>query len=226
MPEPIRRLNSESTNWLGRVLLTIFLGALLALGIAVFTGDFPSTTISSLSTIVLVAVTGVYAYLTWKLVTETRQARKDENAPVIVLQVNSLGPKIVNVGNGTAVNFHAVLRLEPADKNRVSQENQPSLSIRKEYIPDGEEIWITDRPFVNVPDGNSSVHSTYETLSIDANYYDVLGNSFTREMEYPLDDLRSDELPEKPPLQDIANQLASINTTLEKAERTIEQDSK
>lgn len=219
MPEPIKEPEPEGTNWTGAVLLGSLLALLLILSIAVFTGYLAAATVNSLSTIALVGITGVYAYLTWRLVSETHQARKDENAPVIILQVDSYGPKILNVGNGTAVDLSADLELHPTDSDSYTGENRPSLSIDREYLPVGEEIWITDRPFLNLPDEDSSVHNSYQKLSVEASYYDVLGNAFTPEKEYSLDELGGDEIPEKTPLQDIATELAAINTTLEKGQR-------
>jgi len=71
--------------------------------------------------IVLVFITGVYVFLTWQLVKETRQAREAERKAYIAVFPVPMGQahakvRIQNLGRGPALDIHATLELVGSSK--------------------------------------------------------------------------------------------------------------
>ena len=85
--------------------------------------------VSTGSSVILALVTAAYVILTWSLVTETRDARKQEVMPIFALElegyaVGALGPKLKNIGNGPATSVSATFKLEPnGQEHQVSSKN-------------------------------------------------------------------------------------------------------
>jgi|GEM_PF-4782491 len=132
--------------------------------------------INSVSTVVLVIVTGVYAYLTWGMVRETRRARKQEVSPVMNLDVEpfsagAVAPKIENIGNGPAIDVDGTVKLHPGgEEHEIQSKNIPSGDFTGSVAPQiGEDS-----------------HEEYESLVVEGSYRDVLGDRGTFEEEYDL----------------------------------------
>ncbi|WP_134670423.1 helix-turn-helix transcriptional regulator [Halorussus marinus] len=133
--------------------------------------------INAVSTVVLVIVTGVYAYLTWGMVRETRRARKQEVTPVMNLDVEpfSIGawaPKIENIGNGPAIDVNGTVKLHPdGEEHEIQTKNIPSGDFTGSLSPNVSE----------------NTHEEYESLVVEGSYRDVFGDRDTFKETYELD---------------------------------------
>jgi hypothetical protein len=133
--------------------------------------------ISAISTVVLVIVTGVYAYLTWGMVRETRRARKQEVMPVINLDVEpfSIGawaPKIENIGNGPAIDVTGTVTLEPGGEEH---------EIQSKNIPAGDFTGSLE------PQIGEDTYKDYDSLTVEGSYTTVFGDQDTFRETYDLE---------------------------------------
>ena len=134
-------------------------------------------TINAVSTIVLVIVTAAYVFLTWGMVKETRQARKQEVMPVMNLDVEpfSIGawaPKIENIGNGPALDVTGTVKLEPDGEE---------YELQSKNIPAGDFSGAIN------PQVSEDTHEEYDSLAIEGSYTDVFGERNTFEETYALE---------------------------------------
>ncbi|WP_408957557.1 hypothetical protein [Natrinema sp. 74] len=133
--------------------------------------------INAVSTVVLVIVTGVYAYLTWGMVRETRRARKQEVTPVMNLDIEpfSIGawaPKIENIGNGPAIDVDGTVKLHPGgEEHNIQTKNIPSGDFTGSLSPQIAE----------------DAHEDYESLVVEGSYRDVFGDRDTFKETYDLE---------------------------------------
>ncbi|WP_436929086.1 hypothetical protein [Halosimplex halobium] len=124
------------------------------------------------SSVILALVTAAYVILTWSLVTETRDARKQEVMPIFALElegysIGAMGPKLKNIGNGPATSVSATFQLKPGgEEHQVSSKN----------VAPGDFVGSLD-PKVPV---NSD--SGFEELRVSGTFTNVFGE------EKPLDD--------------------------------------
>ena len=124
------------------------------------------------SSLMLALVTTAYVILTRSLVTETRDARKQEVMPIFALElegyvVGALGPKLKNIGNGPATSVSATFQLKPnGQEHQVSSKN----------VAPGDFVGSLD-PKVPVDSD-----SDFEELRVTGTYTNVFGD------EKPLDD--------------------------------------
>jgi len=87
------------------------------------------TFVNTGSSVILALVTAAYVILTWSLVIETRDARKQEVMPIFALEpegyaLGALGPKLKNIGNGPATSISATFQLKPdGQEHQVSSKN-------------------------------------------------------------------------------------------------------
>lgn len=136
-----------------------------------------ASTINASATVILVLVTAVYAFLTWRMVVETRRARQQEVTPVFNLSVKpiSIGawaPAIENVGNGPALDVEATLTLEPGgEEHRVETKN----------IPEGDFAGSMN------PRIGEDTHEEYDSLVVEGEYTDVFGERSTFDESYDLE---------------------------------------
>jgi DNA-binding transcriptional ArsR family regulator len=133
--------------------------------------------INAVATVILVLVTGVYVFLTWGMVKETRSARKQEVTPVMNVDVEpfSIGawaPKIENVGNGPALDVSGTVKLEPDGEE---------YDLRSKNIPAGDFTGAMN------PRVSEETPEEYETLKVEGKYTDVFGDTKPFEAEYDLE---------------------------------------
>ncbi|WP_152420752.1 hypothetical protein [Haloferax sulfurifontis] len=121
--------------------------------------------VSTGSSVILALVTAAYVILTWSLVTETRDARKQEIMPIFALEmegyaVGALGPKLRNIGNGPATSVSATFQLKPS-----GQEHQAS----SKNVAPGDFVGSLDPKVPVDPD------SDFEELCVSGTYTNVFG---------------------------------------------------
>lgn len=160
------------------LLIGILLGLLVAVYIILSYPDLigvsrPLTGLRSFvntgSSVILALVTAAYVILTWSLVTETRNARKQEIMPIFALDlegyaIGALGPKLKNIGNGPATSVSATFRLEPKGQaHQVSSKN----------VAPGDFIGSLKPEVPADPD------SEFEELLVSGTYTNVFGEKKT-----------------------------------------------
>jgi len=133
--------------------------------------------VNAISTVVLVIVTGVYAYLTWGMVRETRRARKQEVMPVMNLDVEPFAigawaPKIENVGNGPAIDVTGTVQFEPGGEEH---------EIQSKNIPAGDFTGSLD------PKVHEESHEKYDSMTVTGEYTTVFGDTESFEESYDLE---------------------------------------
>ena len=200
--------SSDRLRYASYIMIASLLFASAGLSIATFYFSTSIEIINSLSTILLVTITGIYAFLTWMLVVENRRARREQQSPSFVVNSDIFGPRIENIGNGPAQDLEIVLTL-------VSEDDRAQTVIKQDGLIPGDHIWVSELPFAAISDGSDKIHTQYDTLSIELSFADMFGRSDTLTLEYNTETLVSDES-QKPPEQQIANNLEKINTTLDR----------
>jgi DNA-binding transcriptional ArsR family regulator len=171
--------------------------------------------INAVATVILVIVTAAYVFLTWGMVKETRQARKQEVKPVMNLDVEpfSIGawaPKIENVGNDPALDVSGTVRLEPGGE---------SYEVKSKNIPAGDFTGSMN------PQVSEDTHEEYDSLTIEGEYMDVFGVKDTFEETYDLELLAELDGADSMMKRDQeARHLRSIDKRLQSIAQSIEMD--
>jgi len=117
------------------------------------------------SSVILAFVTAAYVILTWSLVTETRDARKQEVMPIFALElegyaIGTAGPKLKNIGNGPATSVSATFQLKPdGEEYQASSKN----------VAPGDFVGSLDPKVPLDPDSN------FEELHVSGTYTNVFG---------------------------------------------------
>ena len=93
--------------------------------------------LSHYANLILIAITAIYATLTWMMLMEMREARKTELRPYIKASLDLTGSvvflKIQNIGTGAAIDINAEFSLEPSENAKATWQYRlltPSESIR------------------------------------------------------------------------------------------------
>ena len=80
--------------------------------------------LSQYANLILIAITAIYATLTWMMLKEMREARKTELRPYIKASLDLIGPvvilKIQNIGKGTAIDTNVEFSLEPSENTKTT----------------------------------------------------------------------------------------------------------
>lgn len=183
------------------VIVSAFIGLVL-LGRA--TPQFAN----AISTLVLVLVTIIYAYLTQLLVRETRTARRQEVAPALELEGHVSGLRLANIGNGPAKNLSGTLQL--------AGDTEEATEFSRQSLNSGEYIWFDETPFSAVTDPEAAVQDDVDTVIISAEYTDLLGEPTTSTVSRDVEQLQSQQPAEKLALERIDDTLRRIETQLER----------
>jgi hypothetical protein len=88
--------------------------------------------INIIASLLLVLVTAIYAYLTWRMVSEMRRAREEETTPYLIASLFPIGQKFVklqihNAGRGPALNVEADIRFNPANGTQSHHWKHPIM---------------------------------------------------------------------------------------------------
>jgi Co/Zn/Cd efflux system component len=209
---------SSGIQYVGYWLLGVLLFFSLLLLIGLFQGFISPQYINSLSTILLVSVTGIYAFLTWLLVIENRRARREQRAPSFSIDTDLFGPRIKNIGNGPAVDLEVEFAL-------TSEEQRTETVISRDNLIPGDTVWIAKEPFAAVTDEKSDISDKFSKIEISINYSDMFGKPGSCYLEYEIKELLTEKTMRSEE-QQIANNLEKINTTLDRLldQESIEQD--
>lgn len=133
-------------------------------------------------TAALVAVTAVYAWLTWHVVRETRQARRQSVRPYLQLYLKPEGagvvfPTVVSTGPGTAVNVSATIEAGHHDGKSTT-----TVGFLREYMAEGDDEQLLlpsadgeDRGVLHL----DKLVDEYRSLHLRASMQDVIGREDT-----------------------------------------------
>jgi hypothetical protein len=134
------------------------------------------TNLNNYSNLLLVIITAIYVFLTWRMVSEMRQAREAENEPQLVSSLIPLGAmllklRISNVGRGPALNIKAVIRLESSKDHEEVIWSHPLL------LSNGHEDFRL--PGDNKNNYLDKLASSYDKLIVELQWQ----NSFQRRQD-------------------------------------------
>jgi len=133
------------------------------------------------SNLVLVLITAVYAFLTWRMVREMRIAREEQSEPHLVAVLVPLGPKSVklrirNAGPGPAVRIEGTIRPDPAVESETRIWRHPVL------IPGDFEDFSPPGRLFNF----EQLAAKYDKVFFDVTYSTSFGRARNAHMEINL----------------------------------------
>lgn len=177
-----------------------------------------SGSIIAVLTFVLAIITGIYAYLTWKMVNETKRMREIQSEPNISVYFKSkdeyigfIDLIIRNIGRGPA--FNIKLSVSPdfqySDRMNISELNLFKNGIH--HLAPDQQISF----FLN------SLPAMIEKklcmrFDISVKYEDTVGNGFQNSYNIDLNELMGIRRVGEPPLKKISDQLDKMKDAMEK----------
>jgi hypothetical protein len=134
-------------------------------------------------TLALVLITGAYAWLTWRVVAESRMAREQQVRPHLKIHTSAAGagvlfPSIISVGPGAALDVVVTLTAPYRDGRGDSR-----VTITRPYMAPSEmvEVFLPD-PFGGRPPVTfDELSGAFGSLRLNGTMNDVLGNAHTIE---------------------------------------------
>ena len=177
---------------------------------------------NSYSNLILVLVTSVYVFLTWKMAVEMKKTRELQDDSLLVAALFPYGVglarlKIINVGNAPALKVSAVVKLSTdIGDNSLIWEHPVLLSGEHEIF--------------RLPGSSESIKEIANHLGklvVELKWENLLGQSRSRIVTVDIEDLRkgwfesrfilpTEEIPVQ--LQRIKDELSRINDHLQKQE--------
>lgn len=169
-------------------------------------------------TFILAIITGVYAFLTWRMVKETKRMREIQSEPNISIYFKSkdeyislIDLVIKNIGQGPA--FKISLRVDPDFKYR-DQKNISELNLFKKgihHLAPGQQIEFFLNSLVGMIDKKLCMN-----FDITVNYQNATGKEFQRTYNIDLSEIIGLRRVGDPPLKKISDQLEKMKEAMEK----------
>jgi hypothetical protein len=107
--------------------------------------------LSQYANLILIAITAIYATLTWMMLKEMREARKAELRPCIKASLDLIGSDIVvlkiqNIGKGAAIDINAEFSLEPSENAKATWQYRllSSTESKRFLLPDPDKKYTLD----------------------------------------------------------------------------------
>jgi Ca2+/Na+ antiporter len=168
---------------------SIVVGIIIGLLISIIAGDFQSvtqfmSTISAFASMLMVVVTGLYVFFTYKLVRETQEAREQDVAPVITFDLIDEKPVLVNVGNGPASQIEVTLSAEP---DGISE------SIEIMNLASGEHQEIVGTPFYGHFQRGGDKDPDFDELRVTGSCVDGFGNERSIEWAFDVETIKEQQ---------------------------------
>lgn len=183
------------------------------IAVLLFTSDVGARDVSVLTSLLLVVVTAVYAYLTYGLLQESRETRRRETAPVLVVVTDRYGlvPELLNVGNGPARS--AELTLCAVAEDGATEETEVSLR----NLGVGQSEPILEEPFKHLTDEKEDASDQYAYLRVDSEMRDAFGDRVPVDLEYELSEIgpAPDTTGRPEPLERIAVEVERIRESID-----------
>jgi len=224
---------------LGGVFFLLLVCVSVVLLYASITGLITGGTASLGASLLLVLLTGGYAFITLWMTHETRRSRQQEIQPVLEFLPKETDSTVINLGNGPARNIDLTLTLEPkgeshpvqwqslAPQQELAISNEPLSSIAdREYtslqvqgadvdletVEDDEAFWeeLGDHP--------------YDELHMEGTCEDVWGNSKEVDETYDVWNLTQAMVGTVPSTMDEESSLELVAVELSRLRRLIEED--
>ena len=196
------------------IVVSVATVCLLSSAVAVYYDILPADKIRAIAPIIVAAITLTYAYLTYKLVLETRRGRRAQVEPNLQLEADRYGPKIVNRGRGPAINI----------QGKIGYDNyeEPTKEVTINSLTPDEEHLITDEIFSSIVSRDSDIHESYERLSISFYWEDLLENTDSLNQTVKTEELISESSARTEPIESIEQRLTDLVTQVEKLRMSIE----
>jgi len=182
------------------------------------------------SNLILVIITGIYAYLTWKMVLEMKKARENQSDANLIaspIPMNSVYTQVQleNVGPGPAFNIELSISLEP------SLQTLPRIWKHPAFLVGKKELFLL--PVENIGGTLPSlreISEKHEKLIINVKWKNVFGKDKFSSGIYKLNELSEGWYkaglliqPEDMPTQtkEIVNKLGKISDEIAKTNQDI-----
>jgi len=176
-----------------------------------------SGSVIAILTLVLAVITGIYAFLTWRMVKETKRMREIQSEPNISIYFKSkeeyiglIDLIIENIGQGPAFNIKLVVN---PDFKYSNQKNISELNLFKNgmhHLAPGQQIKF----FLN----SLAAMMAKGCMNFDVivNYENFASKKFKRTFNIDLSEIMGLRRVGDPPLKRISDQLEKINEVMEK----------
>ena len=129
--------------------------------------------LSQYANLILIAITAIYATLTWMMLKEMREARKADLKPCIKASLDLIGSdtvvlKIQNIGKGAAIDTNAEFSLEPSENVKATWKYRllGSSESKRFLLPDPDKKYTLD-----------ALTEKYEEVIVKINYKDVFNET-------------------------------------------------
>lgn len=149
---------------------------LVGIAFAIYDGTITGPKGTAYSTLILVAITGYYVFITRLLVNETEKARRQELSPELEIECVKSGVKLVNIGSGPALRIRACCSLDDDDR----------LSIKRTHLRAGDSLLLDDNKINNATDPDSEISEQYCCFHLEGSYRNVFQETKPLKKAIPL----------------------------------------
>lgn len=177
--------------------------------------------ITTYSNLILVIITGIYAYLTWRMVREMRVAREnqsDANLIAIPVLVHQIYSEIQLVNAGPALDVELSISLDPLLQTTEKTWRHPAFLVgQKEnfLLPMGDPSKL---------DSLHELANKHNNVVVNIKWKNIFRKSKSYSASYNLNDLMQGwyNAGHLIPPNDVPTQMKELTTTLEKIHRDLE----
>lgn len=176
--------------------------------------------LSSYSNLILAVITAVYAFLTWRMVSEMRVARESQTDANLIASPVDLGPisaqvRLQNAGPGPALNVSVTVSLEPPLGSPSQTWRHPALLAgqTEHFLIPGERI-----------EALRDLAARHESLKIEVQWTNIFGSTKTTQSTHPLAALAEGWYSggRLIPPDDIPTQITDVREELKKIAKALE----
>ena len=177
-----------------------------------------SGSIIAILTFVLAVITGMYAFLTWKMVKETKKMREIQSEPQISVfykskdeYINLIDIVIKNIGQGPAykLTFKTNPDFEYSEGKKISELNIFKNGLK--YLAPNQELVFFLNSLIEI-----SSKKLCSSFDVTVNYEDESGKKYERNYNIDLSEIFGLRHVGGPPLKKIADQIEKIVDEIKK----------
>ena len=191
--------------------------------------EFIADLLIKYSNLILVVITGVYAYLTWKMVSEMKKAREMQSDSHLIAYPVSMGTihaqiQLENAGPGSALDVELSISLDPPLQTVKKLWRHPALLVNQ------KEFFLIPQNSGGSLDSLQQLGERHDNLILNLKWKNVFGHDKSSSVTYNLRELaegwynagnliKSEDIPSQ--LQKVTKSLDEIHKDIEKISRDI-----
>jgi hypothetical protein len=176
---------------------------------------------------ILVIITGIYAYLTWRMVREMKVARENQSDSYLIASPVSMGTihaqiQLENAGPGPALDIELSISLDPPLQTTERKWRHPVMHVNQ------KEHFLIPQKGGGSLDSLQQLGERHTNLNIELRWKNIFGKQKSSSAKYNLRELaegwynagnliKPDDLPEQ--MEKVAKSLYSIHKDIEEINR-------